>query len=1034
MKIHNIDATGSFTYNGVDLSNLTGSTTDSGSVSTKIDNLNLSTSSLNSFTSSINTTIKSKLDSESVISGSVQVLITGTTGYSDFSSSISSSIGSLSGSVSTTTSNLSSSVGSLSSSIATTTSNLSSSVGNISSSIATTTSDLSSSIGSLSGSVATTTSGLASRIGSVESKTGSYATTGSNIFVGDQTITGSICSTGNIVTTGQIVAQTINVQQVTSSIVYSCGSNTFGCSLTNNQVFTGSMLITGSNITANVSTTCLQGSLRSCNLFLQVPSTAEVVDILRLNNPAVVNSGTRLKFENGYGDLAAIRVIHRDNGALADDGQIEFQVGSDTVLDTKMTILNTGQIGVGTLSPSAELQVNKNCDTTIAMSNCVGVTSGNRGTLAFYNCATSTVAMIRAAAVTDNVGTELQFHTRPAGGSIAQVMTLTSTGEGIFSNIIRSNATNGLALGSVDGYRRIQYDCASTNFGFLTDGNALANIEARSACFACQICAPSAIFTGRVGIGTTDFLNTSNFQMSDGSGASATPYMAIFNTASTPTVNASTRFDLGFLSGNSNFVATDTILGYINFMGQANDAGYGGAGIYAQVVSGGNVGRGSGHGVNLIFNTKATNTLGYNEHMRITSCGNIGIGTTDPGTTRLAVKSSSGGTDAGESLISATLGNESTMSSALVTIRNAGNRGNIGNANGSSLFRAEFTDATAMIINKDGNVGIKSISPRATLHVQQSTNDGTPVIGTARDGAVFTANNGNYGLNITVDPVGITHLQSMRFDGQSVGYNLILQPSACNVGIGTTSPGQRLAVQGNSYFGCLAATLNFSQGGNDRFLEVGAGSGGDALFIAHSSGYGVGYFGYESSNDRLVIATDCGGGANKIDFILNAGGTTGGATDNLNACPVMRITSGNLILACGRTSSIMASSGNIQEWVGLTGSIANNTGWSLFSITNQYDILAMDIYVFTDVGSFQASKHEAVFGYTQFVNSGIGYSSAFCIFQTGTLYNETMTICNLSGSNINNQRIAIRVWGYGVGQNGTGGSNLLTTSCLTRIK
>jgi hypothetical protein len=94
----------------------------------------------------------------------------------------------------------------------------------------------------------------------------------------------------------------------------------------------------------------------------------------------------------------------------------------------------------------------------------------------------------------------------------------------------------------------------------------------------------------------------------------------------------------------------------------------------------------------------------------------------------------------------------------------------------------------------------------------------------------------------------------------------------------------------------------------------------------------------------------------------------------------------------------------------------------------------MDIYVFTDVGSFQASKHEAVFGYTASTYIGIGYSSAFCIFQAGTLYNETMRICNLSGANINSQRIAIRVWGYGVGQNGTGGSNLLNTSCLTRIK
>jgi len=154
----------------------------------------------------------------------------------------------------------------LSSSFNSYTSSASSSVASLSSSVATTTSELSSSIGSLSGSIATTTSGLASRIGSVETKTGSYATTGSNIFIGDQTITGSICSNGNIVTTGQIVAQTINVQQVTSSIVYSCGSNIFGNVLSNTQQFTGSILATGSlTIAGPLSATTIYGSTVVCS-------------------------------------------------------------------------------------------------------------------------------------------------------------------------------------------------------------------------------------------------------------------------------------------------------------------------------------------------------------------------------------------------------------------------------------------------------------------------------------------------------------------------------------------------------------------------------------------------------------------------------------------------------------------------------------------------------------------------------------------------------------------------------------------------
>ena len=66
------------------------------------------------------------------------------------------------------------------------------------------------------------------------------ATTGSNSFRATQSITGSLT------VTGQIIAQTINVQQVTSSIIYSSGSNVFGCDLNSRQTFTGSVLITGS--------------------------------------------------------------------------------------------------------------------------------------------------------------------------------------------------------------------------------------------------------------------------------------------------------------------------------------------------------------------------------------------------------------------------------------------------------------------------------------------------------------------------------------------------------------------------------------------------------------------------------------------------------------------------------------------------------------------------------------------------------------------------------------------------------------------
>ena len=88
------------------------------------------------------------------------------------------------------------------------------------------------------GSFTTMSGSVSSRVSQIETV---YATTGSNSFRATQSITGSLT------VTGQIIAQTLNVQQVTSSIVYSSGSNVFGCDINSRQTFTGSFYQTGSS-------------------------------------------------------------------------------------------------------------------------------------------------------------------------------------------------------------------------------------------------------------------------------------------------------------------------------------------------------------------------------------------------------------------------------------------------------------------------------------------------------------------------------------------------------------------------------------------------------------------------------------------------------------------------------------------------------------------------------------------------------------------------------------------------------------------
>ena len=73
-----------------------------------------------------------------------------------------------------------------------------------------------------------------SKVDTLIAQTGSYATTGSNTFTGAQVVQGTL------------TAQTLVVQTVTSSVLFSTGSNKLGSSLSNVQELTGSVGITGS--------------------------------------------------------------------------------------------------------------------------------------------------------------------------------------------------------------------------------------------------------------------------------------------------------------------------------------------------------------------------------------------------------------------------------------------------------------------------------------------------------------------------------------------------------------------------------------------------------------------------------------------------------------------------------------------------------------------------------------------------------------------------------------------------------------------
>jgi hypothetical protein len=85
-----------------------------------------------------------------------------------------------------------------------------------------------------------------------------------------------------------------------------------------------------------------------------------------------------------------------------------------------------------------------------------------------------------------------------------------------------------------------------------------------------------------------------------------------------------------------------------------------------------------------------------------------------------------------------------------------------------------------------GNTSIGTTNSSVRLNVQAAANFETPTLGTATGTMGYLAANGLYGMYIGIGNSGNTWLQSQRNDGTTSAYNLLLNPSGGNVGIGTT--------------------------------------------------------------------------------------------------------------------------------------------------------------------------------------------------------------------------------------------------------
>ena len=630
------------------------------------------------------------------------------------------------------------------------------------------------------------------------------------------------------------------------------------------------------------------------NLGIGTTSVTEAIHVYRAANSIIRLqagggnvSGVRMDDASSSGYLLKNRTSDTTNNALAGalytytDNNKAFQhIHNGTPL---FTILSGGNVGIGTTSPNAKLQVGTH-STSLVGDNSVNARIGNSNTagivygLTLANTATATVS--NQSALSFVVAGDYS-----ATGIISTILRNTTTAA---SDLVFTNYNNGL-----NERMRIQYD---GNVGIGTSSpSARLHVTGSSS-------VPAALLMGNVGIGTTSFAyGTTNRGLLEVYGASeslialrnSTGNLYIQKTSSDVYINNVNSGIMSFATSNAqrmvilaggsvSFGTASDILGspgniYLNgntgtaagpalAFGQS-DSVTGCIGHRARII-------GSGTSQDIFIQSQgASNNVGLNanptgaviyfqtqgsERVRIDSSGNLGIGTSSPlqilhingnilidGVTNGYTQSATRGIGYGSNSGAVSTDGFSGMDIQSVNAP-APNGGNYSqNVRFWTHHYGTGTGATPrMVIQYNGNVGIGATSPSYKLDINNGSSQfALRLLGSSSDGPVIRFE--NTGTSGRIYHVGSTLPTSGAGSGFSI-YDVtgtalrMLIDAVGNVGIGTTSVNTKLQVKDGSITAGTAdsvggTTILLGQYSNGNLTVFGSeySSGGPML------GYGV---------------------------------------------------------------------------------------------------------------------------------------------------------------------------------------------------
>ena len=519
-------------------------------------------------------------------------------------------------------------------------------------------------------------------------------------------------------------------------------------------------------------------------------------------------------YASGFGAPSNIPITMGDRASY-----IAFKTSPSTSAGLeRMRITGTGDVGIGTGTPSNRLHVNSGASTTSAMIESTGtgafVGLKNSGATAFIGSDSTGAFLVQ----TPGSG----FSTKMFVGSTGDVGIGTTTPAAPL-NIVRDNTAfrGQLSLQTVSAanFAQLTFYDQSTLSGQIYQGygtdkeiNIVNPLAAGVALWTNNTERMRITSAGNVGIGTTTpgaTLNverpsygvTALFTTADGTG---NPRLAIYGSSSGTTIQNT------WSSGASNLI----------------------------FANGGAVGSGI-------------------EAMRINNVGNVGINTVTP-TQKLDVNGNIAVSGVGNFIAFDTTG--AAQANYISTVDNFNIRMYCGRGSTSSFTAAsdnasiQTNGSERMRLDAFGNVMIGTTAANNKFLVTYSNPVSVPAAGAGGHCTAFGTV--GYGLATGAITNGNAYLQATRWDALAINYDLMLQPNGGNVGIGTVSPAAKLDVDvaGTPGVGLIVkgSSLTSSQvnigisvvtagrpfigtNTNTNPLEIGTRASADLLFLTDTT-------------------------------------------------------------------------------------------------------------------------------------------------------------------------------------------------------